>query len=78
MKKLRLRAAGLTDNGRKRPQNEDAFLCDVETGLFIVADGIGGKNAGELASRAVVTVLPALLRPSLASSRASRPGSGLA
>ena len=74
MNKLRLRAAGLMDTRRKRPQNEDAFLCDVETGLFIVADGIGGKNAGELASKAVVTVLPALLRPTLASSRPPKPG----
>jgi protein phosphatase len=55
------RAAGLTDTGRKRPGNEDAWLCDVDRGLFIVADGMGGKNAGELASKAVVTVLPVLL-----------------
>jgi protein phosphatase len=59
------RAACLTDRGRKRPDNEDAWLCDVERGLFIVADGMGGKNAGDLASKAVVTVLPVLLRQTL-------------
>jgi protein phosphatase len=61
---IRLAAAALTDIGRRREHNEDAFHCDA-SGLFIVADGMGGKAAGEAASRAVVTVLPALLRQSL-------------
>jgi PPM family protein phosphatase len=42
------RAAGLTDTGRRRIQNEDAFVC--EPPLFAVADGMGGAQAGELAS----------------------------
>ena len=42
------RAAGLTDTGRRRLQNEDAFVC--EPPLFAVADGMGGAQAGELAS----------------------------
>ena len=45
-------AAGLTDPGRVRRRNEDAFLCDPP--LFAVADGMGGAQAGELASRIAV------------------------
>jgi PPM family protein phosphatase len=43
------RTAALTDRGRKRRRNEDAFVC--EPPLFAVADGMGGAQAGEIASR---------------------------
>jgi protein phosphatase len=42
------RAAGVTDPGRRRLRNEDAFIC--EPPLFAVADGMGGARAGEVAA----------------------------
>ena len=41
----------LTDNGKMRSHNEDAFFVSKKNDLFIVADGVGGQNAGEIASR---------------------------
>jgi serine/threonine protein phosphatase PrpC len=63
---LALRAACLSDTGRVRKQNEDRCLVDLERTLFIVADGIGGQQAGEVASEAVVTVLPPMIEQHMA------------
>lgn len=55
-----LRIARRTDVGRKRSHNEDALGGVVPAGLLLVADGMGGCNAGEVASSiAVTTVLEA-------------------
>ncbi len=49
------RASALTDTGRRRPHNEDTFVCDPP--LFAVADGVGGAQAGEIASRLAAATL---------------------
>ena len=49
-----LRAFGITDKGRIRPTNEDRFAVDEALGLCVVADGMGGHNAGEVAARMAV------------------------
>ncbi|MGH3887963.1 MAG: Stp1/IreP family PP2C-type Ser/Thr phosphatase [Pseudonocardiaceae bacterium] len=56
-----LRWAGLSDRGRVRERNEDRFSADVDLGLFIVSDGMGGRPAGEVASEVVVATLPTLV-----------------
>jgi PPM family protein phosphatase len=53
---IRLRAGGATDRGRVREINEDRFLIDDER-LFAVADGVGGHQAGEVASQTAVETL---------------------
>ena len=51
---MRLTCAARTDPGRRREANEDSFCTREDLGLFIVADGMGGHVAGEIASRLVV------------------------
>ncbi len=50
-------SAGITDVGRKRKGNEDSLFLDDEIGLYVVADGMGGHQAGEVASSLVVRTM---------------------
>jgi protein phosphatase len=55
-------AFGLTDKGRTRPINEDCFAIDEDLGLLVVADGVGGHNAGEIAARVAVDAVVEVVR----------------
>jgi protein phosphatase len=57
-----LRAFGLSDKGRVRPHNEDCFAIDEDAGLCVVADGMGGHNAGEIAAQLAVAAVVNVVR----------------
>ena len=52
--RMSIEASGRTDVGKKRTSNEDSFVILPDQGLFVVADGMGGHAAGEVASRLAV------------------------
>ncbi|HWW74599.1 MAG TPA: Stp1/IreP family PP2C-type Ser/Thr phosphatase, partial [Pyrinomonadaceae bacterium] len=56
---VRISAAAVTDRGlnEKRPENEDSMLSDPARRVFAVADGVGGAQAGEVASQTAIEVL---------------------
>ena len=51
-----MKIAAKTDIGRRRKRNEDAFDYDSNIGFFIVADGMGGLDAGDIASKIALSV----------------------
>jgi protein phosphatase len=51
-----------SDIGRRRPHNEDCFVADSSLGLYVVCDGMGGGNAGEVASRMAIDTILARIR----------------
>src|SRR2546425_6688519 len=63
-KTLSLQSSAITDRGlnERRPLNEDSFLADSERALFSVADGVGGAEAGEVASQTAIEVLDEAFR----------------
>jgi protein phosphatase len=70
-----LRAHGVTDKGSVRQTNEDCFVIDERLGLCVVADGMGGHNAGEVAARLAVGAIVEYLRnAALPSAPAGEPG----
>jgi len=54
---IEIESAGITDIGKKRKGNEDALFLDDALGLYLVADGMGGHRAGEIASQLVVQTI---------------------
>ena len=54
---MKLLSVARTDVGRRRPINEDALFRDDARGFYVVADGVGGHNKGEIASREAVEQL---------------------
>ena len=63
---VRLEIAGMTDPGLVRAQNEDAIAFSVAHGFAVLADGMGGYNAGEVASSIATTVARDILEKGLA------------
>ena len=51
-----------SDTGRQREINQDAFFVMPETGIFLIADGVGGHNSGEIASRTAMTDMAAFIK----------------
>lgn len=60
-----LKSAGLTDVGKKRQINQDALFLDDTLGLYVVADGMGGHSAGEVASATAVAGLVGAIQEQL-------------
>lgn len=64
---------GLSDSGPVRRGNEDTFACVNELGLFVVADGMGGHNAGEIASKLAVEAIVGFIKRTAESDEFSWP-----
>ena len=69
---LTITSFGATDVGRKRSRNEDAFLVDDALGLYVVADGMGGHAAGEVASQEAVDTIYGMVKQGLRGAAADR------
>lgn len=63
---MKILAHGLSDKGLSRTNNEDSFYVNEDLGLLVVADGMGGHSAGEVASRMAVEALSGYIRKSCA------------
>lgn len=64
IKTFQIQSSALSDRGlnERRPLNEDAYLHDRERSIFAVADGVGGAEAGEVASQTAIEVLDEAFR----------------
>lgn len=59
---MRVESESISDIGRKRKSNEDHFCADDERGLYVVADGMGGHAAGEIASQIAVETIEEFIK----------------
>ena len=71
--KGKLRFVGQTDTGKVREHNEDTIAFDSDVGLLVLADGMGGYNAGEVASGIAVKTIMHLVREALEREDLARP-----
>jgi len=60
-KMVKVESYGITDVGRKRKGNEDSYFLDENLRIYVVADGMGGHQAGEVASKLVVDTIKDLM-----------------
>ena len=61
----KVRLVGLSDTGKVREHNEDTIAVDTDLGLLVLADGMGGYNAGEVASGIAVKTIVNLVREAM-------------
>jgi PPM family protein phosphatase len=64
---ITVESASITDIGKKRKTNEDALIFEDALGLYVVADGMGGHRAGDVASRLVVETIGEYIKKSIGS-----------
>ena len=68
---MRIKAYGKSDIGMRRKKNQDYFLIDNSLGIYVVADGMGGMEAGEKASKFVANAMKIFLQEKLDDPRAT-------
>jgi len=62
-----------TDRGMRRRLNEDVSVCDPDLGLFLVADGMGGENCGDVASKLTAETFKSSIAPYILDEEATAP-----
>ncbi len=72
----KVKLVGQSHTGKVREHNEDTIAFDADLGLMVLADGMGGYNAGEVASGIAVKTIVNLVRDSADREDLSATGSG--